>query len=556
MVKPAYQSFVYTKIGGSHEKEGKVCQDDSAQYASGEVLIVAVSDGHGESNCFRSDRGAKYAVDCAINGAREFAYKCRDIPPPKGALDPKETLKEMIASLVTSIASSWQTEVGQDFNEEPFTQEELALCDEKHRKQFEAGKDPFKAYGATLIVAAITEKYWFGFHIGDGRFTALKDAPDDEELFSQPVIWDERCYLNVTTSICDYSANERPRVYCELISEEEPPPVALFLCSDGIDDNYPVENNEKHLYQLYAKIAIAFAEDGFESASKQIKELCDAFAKKGKGDDTSLAIVIDMERVKRMSEKLKKVASKPVKPPIEGKTPIDTKTPTIADKPIIPIKREATISPSANQTQNAQAARQNPAKPNDAASLKERQIKAGKAYDFYKILQIITLFLSAICVALAAYITFDDGAETNAAQPPTNVVNNRGGDSSASGNLALIFFAIAIREVCPDLFRNLASGDKAIAIYEACPNLPRDLVGDGELGDTERDKQNETIAAQDDEQSSDTSQAAQENEERDENSAPQETQSDPETQNNGVESDATARDEQESDANTSIEGSI
>ena len=73
----------------------------------------------------------------------------------------------------------------------------------------------------------------------------------------------------------------------------------MFLCSDGVDDNYPVEENEQHLFKLYRTIALTFAEDGFPSTVKQIKDLAASFATKGKGDDTSIAGIVDMDGIQR-----------------------------------------------------------------------------------------------------------------------------------------------------------------------------------------------------------------------------------------------------------------
>jgi hypothetical protein len=203
----------------------------------------------------------------------------------------QEDFDKAIRDLVKHIIAMWQVKVEEDHTALPFTAEELGKADGKHRKKFEtdAGSRN-KAYGSTLIAAAITPYYWFGIHIGDGRLTAL--YPDG--TYDQPVPWDEKCYLNVTTSICDDDAYKQARFYFSF-HEEKAPPVAVFLCSDGIDDNYPVDENEKHLFKLYRTIAITFAEDGFDSTCKQLNDLANSFATKGKGDDTSIAGFVDME---------------------------------------------------------------------------------------------------------------------------------------------------------------------------------------------------------------------------------------------------------------------
>ena len=289
-----YQSFAATVIGSSHEKAQTVCQDCSDHHSDNALEIAVVADGHGDANCFRSDKGARFAVDCAIAAVKDFVDRY------KPSADNAER-ESAIGALVRSVVAKWHEKVDDHCRDLPFTDDELARCDEKHRNRFSKGKEQHKAYGATLIAAVITNKYWFGFHIGDWRFTVLRE----NGAFDQPVAWDARCFLNVTTSICDFDTHDTPRVYCALSSEESPP-IAVFFCSDGIDDNYPAEHNEQHLYRLYAQVAIAFAEDGFESARAQVGKLCERFAREGKGDDTSLAMIVDVGRVKAAAACLRK----------------------------------------------------------------------------------------------------------------------------------------------------------------------------------------------------------------------------------------------------------
>jgi len=293
-----YKSFAITVTGGSHKKTGKCCQDASFKSESSSVSIAVVADGHGDNNCFRSDKGAKLAVACVAKGIEEFVkihkssfyigfFRKKETPP-------KSDFDKSIKDLVKHIIAEWQIKVEEDYKANPFTQQELEDTDEKYRKRYEGGNGLNKVYGTTLIATAITDDYWLGIHIGDGRLTAL--YPDGS--FNQPVPWDEKCYLNVTTSICDDDALEQSRIYFSYNNEKTPPAI-VFICTDGIDDNYPVEGNENHLYKLYRTIALTFVKDGFASTYEQLIELADAFATKGKGDDTSIAGFIDMEAIKK-----------------------------------------------------------------------------------------------------------------------------------------------------------------------------------------------------------------------------------------------------------------
>ena len=294
-----YKPFAITVIGSNHIKHGKVCQDSSFAYENSDASIVAVADGHGDANCFRSDKGAYFAVMSAIDGILRFVNYHKS----KFSLSPlnkktkliKEDFFKPINDIIKHIIVEWQKKVEEDYNAHKFTHEELKLVDEKHLKRYEAGGYFNKAYGTTLITSVITEHYWLGIHIGDGRLTAL----NTDGTFNQPISWDDKCFLNTTTSICDDDAFERSRFYFSLHAEKAPP-VAVFLCTDGIDDNYPVDDNDKHLFNLYHTIALTFTEDGFDSTCNQLKDLANSFAIKGKGDDTSIAGFINMDSLKQI----------------------------------------------------------------------------------------------------------------------------------------------------------------------------------------------------------------------------------------------------------------
>jgi serine/threonine protein phosphatase PrpC len=306
-----YKSFAVTVHGGSHIKSSTVCQDASDFYNDESVSIAVTADGHGDSSCFRSNRGAKLAIDCALRGIRQFVKENEKLfkksiwfwknDPPSH----RELEKLIREQLIRQTIASWNALVMGDYQLRPFTKEELEnVASEKYRKRYENGEGISKAYGTTLIATAMTPQYWFAFHIGDGRFSVLYC----DSSGGQPVPWDPKCFLNVTTSICDEDILDRGedgiRTYLSLHSEKEPP-VALFLCTDGIDDNYPVEGNEEHMYRLYREVAVTFAEDGYESTCNQIKDLANGFATKGKGDDTSLAGIVNIDELKKIAPKWK-----------------------------------------------------------------------------------------------------------------------------------------------------------------------------------------------------------------------------------------------------------
>jgi len=320
-----YRSFAVKAHGGSHKKSNpKVpCQDAASHFDKDpSVSIAVVADGHGDSNYFRSDKGAELAVACATRGIQDFVKAHEELFKPSyyGLKKPnppshKEFEKHLREKLIKQTIASWNNLVWDDYQKNPFTPDELMKASEKYRERYnENNRDKYKdgkyiskAYGTTLIAAAITPYYWFGFHIGDGRFTVL--YPDGSG--AQPIPWDDRCYFNVTTSICDDDVLEHEYgVRSHLSFDTKNLPIAFFLCTDGIDDNYPVADNKTHLCRLYRTIAVTFAEDGYDSTCAQLKDLMEGFATKGKGDDTTLAGFINMEEIKKVAPKWKEEIAK------------------------------------------------------------------------------------------------------------------------------------------------------------------------------------------------------------------------------------------------------
>ncbi|AEF86388.1 conserved hypothetical protein [Treponema primitia ZAS-2] len=281
-----YQAFSCSVIGASHAKSGKPCQDYSLHYADKNVVIAVVADGHGSAAHFRSDRGARIACECAVKFIAAFAEKYG------GNLGESE-----LPELARNIASEWDKRVAGDWEKDPPVglSEEQAAGDSEEPEKSKNPKDilnprdppdsrnPREAYGSTLIAAGVSRSGWFGLQIGDGK-CAVRYADGD---FLQPIPWDEKCFLNVTTSLCDTDPGSEFRYYAS-----RKIPAALFIGTDGVDNSYPVHENEKHLNGLYSIIEDNFSKEGFK---KGLMELCDflpVLTQKGSGDDVSIAGIV------------------------------------------------------------------------------------------------------------------------------------------------------------------------------------------------------------------------------------------------------------------------
>jgi len=343
-----YKTFARTTLEGgeSHKKHNKPCQDRSWHISKDGIYIAVVADGHGSDNCFRSEYGAGFAVKSAVQGIFAFINNLEGKELPL-----EENFARQVKKLVGTIVDNWIFQVSEHYRLYPITEEDKdyptpegktlhfkglknfqvdSAYSELYLKEVEgiiSGKGGLladdgrpvsrHAYGATLIAAAVTEDYWFGLQIGDGKLTAF--YPDGS--YDQPVPWDDKCYLNVTTSICDDDAAERARVYVKKrsgsaaavdaigaikkLEDNRPMPSAVFLNSDGVDDSFPIEENMDHMAKkFYYSVLRMFIENeadpakGWEAAVKELADYLPDLSKRGSGDDISVAGIVDMEAVK------------------------------------------------------------------------------------------------------------------------------------------------------------------------------------------------------------------------------------------------------------------
>jgi len=291
-----YRSFAHSATGTGH-RPGVPCQDYAAHYDDDGVSIAIVADGHGGAQYFRSDVGARLAAEIAMKSIRAFVAGgpgAPDVYVDRDGVYATRGGQKPFAQLVNHIVSTWREAVAADEATAPLREDaRLEGIAERYRNRYLNdidGRYVAQAYGATLVAVAVAPGYWFGLHIGDGRCEALFD----DGAWAQPIPWDEKCFLNVTTSICDDDAAERARVWFGPTGGDARRPAALFVNSDGVDDSYSVDEEIKQgqLARLYRSVALSFAKEGFDATEEQLPGLAEVFAVNGSRDDVSIAGVV------------------------------------------------------------------------------------------------------------------------------------------------------------------------------------------------------------------------------------------------------------------------
>ena len=265
-------AFHVIEQGYSHLLANKPCQDYAASHYTNDYAIGIVADGHGSDRYFRSERGSRFAVEVTMAILKEFLSSTKNMM----CLPNGDWQKQIAASII----SHWNDRIENDKTNEPFTDEELRALTDSDRQQIEEGKWQ-SAYGTTLIAILRTKQCFFGLHIGDGKCVTI----DSNGNLAQPIPWDDRCFLNQTTSLCDSDAVNLFR----FVYQTENLPIAAFIASDGVDDTYPTDDR---LYEFYRTVWTMFRNYP-KSAKDDIQSFLPRMSEQGSHDDISIAGILN-----------------------------------------------------------------------------------------------------------------------------------------------------------------------------------------------------------------------------------------------------------------------
>ena len=308
--------------GESHKSTNKPCQDCAYADSTEQLSMAIVSDGHGGERYFRSQYGSEMAVNVTKEAIRVFVENMEKSSfTPKSARSvfeeaPFTAYSSAIATeeqertnahkaltwLFSHIITQWNLAIAKHARENDLSEWENEHVEQKYKDEFltmrESDDASFeKTYGCTLMAYVQTPGYWFAFHLGDGKGVFMRIA-DDQLVCEQPIPWDDKCFLNKTTSLCDSDALDEFR-YCYQGNGEFPR--AVFLGSDGMDDSY---GDGEILNNFYIQLFKIIIRKGNEFAKKELIHSLPLISKRGSKDDMSVACVYDDSALNAMFQYL------------------------------------------------------------------------------------------------------------------------------------------------------------------------------------------------------------------------------------------------------------
>ena len=293
-----YRTFAEKAIGSKYEKKGWPCQDHINKWNLDGTQVIAVADGHGSNDCFRSQIGSQLAIIAAHHESEK--YRISSATPNDKMIMFTQT---GIDNLKYNIWDRWKGLVRHHWDSEIIKKGKLSddeirykSVSDKYKNRYNAEDKSvveqylYNAYGTTLLMAISIETQLLLIQIGDGTCVILQRDGD----FRTPVPADDNNILNQTTSLCEDNAHLKIRHAVIDCSFESPTyPVAVFLSTDGVDDCFPVYKNEEHLYKLYTNVIENIIEKGFDATEKELKkDTLPGLTASGSQDDISLAYFI------------------------------------------------------------------------------------------------------------------------------------------------------------------------------------------------------------------------------------------------------------------------
>lgn len=280
-----YMTLNSTVIGYKHIKKNIPCEDYSDSYSDDFCDIAIVADGHGDPACFRSKIGSK-AVVCftKVCFLEYINYLKNNISSFKKDMESPREQGRIVKNLTDTIIHKWYNFVFEDLNMHPITEAEYELAGTMAEK-YKEGIKCEHIYGTTLIACLRFENYLFLIQQGDGRCILI----DDEGNITQPIPWDDRCFENITTSMCD--SDVATSIRYNIINLDEKPIIACLLGTDGVEDSY---RNIEGTYCFYEQLCIDIKMSNFENLNDFINERLSVLSKEGSSDDISIAGIISL----------------------------------------------------------------------------------------------------------------------------------------------------------------------------------------------------------------------------------------------------------------------
>ncbi|MEV8401671.1 PP2C family serine/threonine-protein phosphatase [Streptomyces niveus] len=256
--------------GGVKGVAKKYSQDRGAALttADGRAVVLTVADGHGSRAHFRSDLGARWAVEaftsCARVYAREVVRRGDDAANWPRLLAEARTLPQQVVH-------AWRRRV--------LTQEANSPAHGGNgTPRSGAPEADLAVYGSTLVGAVLTERLLICWQLGDGDIVLVDDdGTTHMPFYTGPDMGDE------TESLCEPEAWRKARLHWQPLTGGPPP--GVLLSTDGLSKSFA---DHEGFLAFATGVRAGAASHGVAAVQAQLPDWL-GHAAKYSGDDATLA---------------------------------------------------------------------------------------------------------------------------------------------------------------------------------------------------------------------------------------------------------------------------
>jgi len=267
--------------GASHEQGGHENQDAvrlKNSSGAGDVLLLAVADGHGSSRSFRSDRGAALAAECALRELHRFVRRL-------GPETPLSRVRNQAKNRwPKALLAAWKSTVRAELTAHPFTPLEFAAFPEPPpvvKKGEELPVTAYLAYGATLLAVAITPRYILYSQLGDGDILTV----GADGVVSRPLPRRHEFMANQTISLCSHHAPNEFQIRVDAL--RGPVPALIMLSTDGYANCF---GDDESFFQVGADFLSYLRSEGVDFVREKLAEWLRQSSHDGSGDDITVGL--------------------------------------------------------------------------------------------------------------------------------------------------------------------------------------------------------------------------------------------------------------------------
>lgn len=290
MVTSAIWTAISASVrGATHERNGLPNQDAvrlKNPSCAGDVLLMAIADGHGSTRSFRSDRGSVLAAESALREMSRFIQRVGlDAPLSR-------VRRQARARLPKNLIAAWRKAVRDDVAAFPFSALDFAAFPEPV-PAIKRGEDlpvsAYLAYGATLLAVAITRNFILYSQLGDGDILAVSS----DGKVTRPLPKRHEFQANQTVSLCSGYAEREFQI--NVASLRGGLPAMVMMSTDGYANCF---GDDEGFYRVGADFLSYLREHGADFVGEKLGEWLRESSHDGSGDDITIGLAVRAHALK------------------------------------------------------------------------------------------------------------------------------------------------------------------------------------------------------------------------------------------------------------------